>query len=202
MTTWIDLTPRDRSQELPAAMEREVSPGQYRYVFEHEGEQVNDPSHDVTGQLFVSPRKYGFSIRGFQGGKTAWARDFANGTMLLSSPDGQSHVLSPRFPARIVFLGADGAILQDSGGERRVARESSEFVTVRLTVSATVDLNGESQELARVQIMRMLDVALAQRMLPAGSDIRLVDHTIEQATVQPDRRTPSSDTDFSQLLDL
>ena len=38
MTTWIDLTPRDRSQELPAAMEREVSPGQYRYVFEHEGE--------------------------------------------------------------------------------------------------------------------------------------------------------------------
>jgi chorismate synthase len=69
-------------------------------------------------------------------------------------------------------------------------------------VSATVDLNGESQESARVQIMRMLDVALAQRMLPAGSDIRLVDHTIEQATVQPDRRTPSSDTDFSQLLDL
>lgn len=202
MTTWIDLTPRDREQGLPSAIEREVSPGQYRYVFEHEGEEVDDPSHDATGQLFVSPRKYGFSIRGFQGGKTAWARDFANGTMLLSSPDGQSHVLSPRFPARIVFLGLDGATLQDSGGERRVARAASEFVTVRLTVSATVDLNGESQELARVQVMRMLDVALAQRVLPAGSDIRLVDHTIEQATVQPDRRTPSSDTDFSQLLDL
>lgn len=129
-----------------------------------------------TGSRSFPPRKYGFSIR-ICGGKTAWARDFANGTMLLSSPDGQSHVLS-RFPARIVFLGVDGAILQDSGGAP--ARESSEFVTVRLTVSATVDLNGESQELARVQIMRMLDVALAQRMLPAGSDIRLVDHTIEQ----------------------
>jgi len=202
MTMWVELVERKRPAGLPAAERQEVAPGQYRFVFRQGDDEISDPSHNPGGALFVSPREYGFSIRGFQGGNTAWARDFANGTMLLTSADGQSHVLSPRFPARIVFLAVDGAVLQDSGGERRVSRASSEIVTVRMTVSATVDLNGVSADSARMQLAGMLDDALDQWATARQSTVTLIDHTVEQVSVNPDRRSQSSDTDFSQLLDL
>jgi len=202
MTLWMELVERNRPAGLPAAERREVAPGQYRFAFQQGDDAISDPSHDPSGELFVSPREYGFSIRGFQGGNTAWARDFANGTMLLTSADGQSHVLSPRFPARIVFIAGDGAVLQDSGGERRVAREASEIVTLRVTVSATVDLNGVSADSARTQLAGLLDDALDQWAVARQSGVTLLDHMVEQVSVAPDRRTQSSDTDFSQLLDL
>jgi len=202
MTKWVELIERKRPVGLPAAERQELAPGQYRFAFMQGNDAINDPSHDPGGELFVSPREYGFSIRGFQGGNTAWARDFSNGTMLLTSADGQSHVLSPRFPARIVFLALDGSVLQDSGGERRAASPSSDYVTVRMTVNATVSLNGFSAEMARAQMVDVLDAALDQWAQSGQSDAVLVDHAIEQVTVTPDRRTQSSDTDFSQLLDL
>jgi acyl-CoA-binding protein len=202
MTMWVELVERNRPAGLPAAERQELATGQHRFAFIHGDDAISDPSHDPAGELFVSPREYGFSIRGFQGGNTAWARDFANGTMLLTSADGQSHVLSPRFPARIVFLALDGSVLQDSGGERRAARPSSEYVTVRLTVNATVDLNGMSAESARAQLVGLLDDALTQWGKSGQTNVALVEHAIEQVVVSPDRRTPSSDTDFSQLLDL
>ena len=199
MTMWLELVERKRPAGLPAAERQQVGPGQYRFAFQQGNDAIMDPSHDPAGELFVSPREYGFSIRGFQGGNTAWARDFANGTMLLTSADGKSHVLSPRFPARIVFLAVDGAVLQDSGGERRAASPSSEYVTVRMTVNATVSLNGTSAEMVRAQLVDVVDAALDQW---TQSDATLIDHAIEQVSVAPDRRTQSSDTDFSQLLDL
>jgi len=199
MTMWVELVERKRPAGLPAADCHEVAPGQYRFAFQQGDDVIRDPSHDPSGELFVSPREYGFSIRGFQGGNTAWARDFANGTMLLTSADGQSHVLSPRFPARIVFLSVNGTVLQDSGGERRAASPPSEYVMVRMTVNATVSLNGMSAESVRAQLVDVLDAALDQWN---QSDATLVDHVIEQVIIAPDRRTQSSDTDFSQLLDL
>ena len=131
MTLWNELIDRDRPSELPAAKRRELKSGVFRFAFEHEGAEIIDPSHDPTGDLFVSPRDYGFAIRGFLGGRTAWARDFSNGTMLLSSPDGQSHVLSPRFVARVVFVGLDGGVLQDTGAAQRSASRPSELLTLR-----------------------------------------------------------------------
>ena len=69
---------------------------------------MDDPAVDATGRFFVSPREYGFTIRGFKGGKTAWARDFANGVMLVVNAEGTSHVLSPKVPARVLFVADDG----------------------------------------------------------------------------------------------
>lgn len=202
MTIWTDILQRERAPGLPTALRKEGDRGQYRFAFLHGDDEITDPSHDPTGQLLVSPRDYGFSIRGFQGGNTAWARDFANGTMLLTSADGQSHALSPRFPARIVFMGLDGVVLQDSGGDRRVSHAFSEHVTLRLTISATVDLNGLTAEAVRGQLVALLDDALDQWAAGGQSAAILVDHAIEQVLVEPDRRASSSDTDFSQLLDL
>lgn len=202
MTKWVELIERKRTVGIPAAERREVEPGKYRFAFMQGDDAINDPSHDPGGELFVSPREYGFSIRGFQGGNTAWARDFSNGTMLLTSADGQSHVLSPRFPARIVFLALDGSVLQDTGGKRRAPSSSSDVVSVRMTVNATVSLNGMSTEMARAQLVDMLDAALDQWAQSGQSDATLVDHAIEQVVIAPDRPPQFSDTDFSQLLDL
>lgn len=137
MTNWNELTPRERSVGLPAAIKRQISPGVYRYSFVHDDVEIDDPSIDVTGRFFVSPREYGFAIRGFPEGKTAWVRDFDNGTMLAMNAEGLSHVLSPKVAARVLFIAPDGTLLQDSGNMRRVQQHTPELVTVRLIVNAT-----------------------------------------------------------------
>lgn len=202
MTLWVEAVERIRPPGLPAANHIQVTPGQYLFAFVHGEDSIIDPSHDPGGSAFVSPREYGFSIRGFQGGNTAWARDFSNGTMLLTSPDGQSHVLSPRFAARIVFLATDGTIMQDTGADRRNASSESEVVTVRMTISATLELNGSSSAAARAQLVEAVHEALDQWSQTPQSRIALLDHAVDQVTVSPDRRNRSSDTDFSQLLDM
>lgn len=186
---------------LPTATRREAA-GEARYVFRFQDQEIADASHDPSGALFVSPRDYGFSIRGFEGGKTAWAKDFENGVMLLSSPDGQSHVLSPRYPTRIVFVGRDGAVLQDTGAQQQVVRAASDVMTVRLTVSVDVDINGESKEAVGARLAGLLDAALSDGALAAEARLDIVDHVIDQVSVNPSRQRRSSDTDFSQLLDL
>ena len=201
MTLWNELIDRDRSAGLPAAKRREVKPGAWRFAFEHEGTEIIDPSHDATGDLFVSPRDYGFAIRGFLGGRTAWVRDFSNGTMLLGSPDGQSHVLSPRFAARILFIGLDGAVLQDTGAAQRPASRPSELLTLRLTVNVTVDLDGATPEAARAQLVRLLDKALVEAEDADDHPFQIKEHAFEQVAVHADDRG-FGNTDFSQLLDL
>lgn len=202
MTSWSELTSREKPQGLPEAIKRQISPDVVRYVFVHDEVEVDDPAVDATGRYFVSPREYGFTIRGFKGGKTAWARDFANGVMLVVNAEGTSHVLSPKVPARVLFVTDDGAVLQDTGVDQRVAERVPDLTTVRLTVNATFDLHGESPETARTVLMRLLDRALLAGPRPGESEATIVDHMFESSSVVGSGPRRNSDTDFSQLLDI
>lgn len=202
MTSWSELTAREKPGDLPEAIQRQISPGVVRYVFIHDDLEVDDPAVDSTGRFFVSPREYGFSIRGFKGGKTAWARDFANGTLLVANTEGLSHVLSPKVPSRILFVNLDGAVLQDTGTVQRQTERLPDLVTIRLTVNATFDLHGESSEVARTLLMRMVDRALLSGPREGESEVTIVDHMFESSSVVGVERRRVSDTDFSQLLDI
>jgi hypothetical protein len=202
MSLWSELNSRERADGLPHATPRQVRPGMLRYTFVHEDLEIDDPSLDITGRHFVSPRDYGFNIRGFQGGKTAWARDFANGTMLVVNADGQSHVLSPKIPARVLFVDSLGAVLQDSGLATRATQRTPDLATIRVTLTATVDLRGESPEAARAMLMRMVDRAVIAGPAAGDCDATVVDHAFEGSSVVPGDSPSSSNTDFSQLLGL
>jgi hypothetical protein len=202
MSQWSELNSRERQSGLPLATARQVRPGMVRYAFVHDDLEIDDPSLDVSGRYFVSPRDYGFSIRGFKGGKTAWARDFANGTMLVVNTDGQSHVLSPKIPARVLFVDLDGAVLQDSGLDSKSAPRTPDLATIRLTITATVDLQGESPEAARAMLMRMVDRAVVSGPMDGDGDATVVDYAFDGSSVVSAENTRSSDTDFSQLLGL
>ena len=204
MTDWNELNPRERPAGLPEAVKRHMAPGQERYVFVHDDIEVDNPTLDASGRYFVSPREYGFSIRGFKGGKTAWARDFSNGTMLVMNPEGLSHVLSPKLAARILFVAEGGKVLQDTGLAERTSLRVRDLTTVRLTINATFDLFGESPEMARTLLMRMVDRAVLAGPRPGESQAVVVDHMFESSAVvgQVNERRRSSDTDFSQLLDI
>lgn len=200
MTSWIELNAHARPPGLPEATRRQVSPGLYRYSFVHEDIEVDDPAVDPSGRHFVSPREYGFTIRGFDGGKTAWARDFSNGTMLVVNADGLSHVLSPTMPARVLFVAQNGMVLQDTGNIRQAPPRVPDLATVRLTVSVTFDMFGESPEVARTLLMRMVDRAILSGVPAGESAAVVVAHTFEADTVPDGDR--SSATAFSQLLDI
>lgn len=202
MTSWSELTSREKPQGLQEAIKRQISPDVVRYVFVHDDVEVDDPAVDATGRYFVSPREYGFTIRGFKGGKTAWARDFANGVMLVVNAEGTSHVLSPKVPARVLFVTDDGIVLQDTGVAQRVAERVPDLTTVRLTVNVTFDLHGESPETARTVLMRLLDRALLSGPRPGESEATIVDHMFESSSVVGSSTRRNSDTDFSQLLDI
>ncbi len=202
MTNWSELSAREKPQGLVDAVKRQISPGVTRYVFVHDDLEVDDPAVDSTGRFFVSPREYGFTIRGFKGGKTAWARDFQNGTMLVVNTDGLSHVLSPKVPARVLFVNNDGAVLQDTALTQRTTQRVPDLTTVRLTISATFDLHGESPEMARILLQRLVDRALLNGPQPGESDAVVVDHLVESSSVVGTERRRSTDTDFSQLLDI
>jgi hypothetical protein len=202
MSQWSELNSRERQAGLPLAIARQVRPGMLRYTFVHDDLEIDDPSLDMTGRFFVSPRDYGFSIRGFLGGKTAWARDFANGTMLVVNADGQSHVLSPKIPARVLFVDPEGMVLQDSGLSSRAVQRTPDLATVRLTITATVDLHGESPDAARAMLMRMVDRAVVAGPMAGDGEASVVDYAFEGSRVVSAENPRSSDTDFSQLLDL
>lgn len=202
MTNWSELNPREKATGLPTAVRRSNPHGSDRFTFVHDDLEIDDPSVDVTGRFFVSPREYGFSIRGFQGGKTAWSRDFENGTMLVVNAEGLSHVLSPKVASRILFIGANGEVLQDSGNVRRSPQRPADLTTVRLVINATFDLHGESPEVARTMLMRMVDRAIVKGTLPGETDAIILDHTFESSAVLGNENARSSNTDFSQLLDM
>jgi len=202
VTSWSELTSREKPQGLPEAIKRQMSPDVVRYVFVHDDVEVDDPAVDATGRYFVSPREYGFTIRGFKGGKTAWARDFANGVMLVVNAEGTSHVLSPKVPARVLFVTDDGAVLQDTGIAQRLVERVPDLTTVRLTVNVTFDLHGESPETARTVLMRLLDRALLSGPRPGESEATIVEHMFESSSVVGSSTRRNSDTDFSQLLDI
>jgi hypothetical protein len=202
MSRWIELNPQGRASDLPDAIRRQTSPGVFSFSFVHDDLEIDNPTLDVSGRYFVSPREYGFAIRGFQSGRTAWARDFGNGTMLVVNPEGLSHVLSPKVAARTLFVAPNGDVLYDSAQPRRAQRYVPELVEVRLTLSATFDLHGETPEGARAVLMRMLDAALMAGAPTGETDAVLTEHRFETSTVLAAEPTSTTDTDFSQLLGL
>jgi len=202
MTSWSELSSREKPQGLEDAVKRQMAPGVSRYVFVHDDIEVDDPAVDATGRFFVSPREYGFSIRGFKGGKTAWARDFRNGTMLVVNAEGLSHVLSPKVPARVLFVADDGTVLQDTALAQKAPERVPDLTTVRLTVNVTFDLHGESPDMARTLLQRMVDRALLSGPMPGESAAVVVDHMFESSSLVGSERRRSTDTDFSQLLDI
>jgi hypothetical protein len=202
MTSWSELSSREKPQGLEDAVKRQIAPGVFRYVFVHDDIEVDDPAVDATGRFFVSPREYGFSIRGFKGGKTAWARDFRNGTMLVVNAEGLSHVLSPKVPARVLFIADDGTVLQDTALAQKAPERVPDLTTVRLTVNVTFDLHGESPDMARTLLQRMVDRTLLSGPMPGESEAVVVDHMFESSSLVGSERRRSTDTDFSQLLDI
>ena len=202
MKPWSDLNARTRPHGLELAQQRQMGSGLMRYTFVHDELEIDDPTLDVTGRFFVSPREYGFAIRGFDGGRTAWARDFANGTMLVVNGDGESHVLSPKLPSRILFVDPEGAVLQDSGSELGHQHAAPELATVRLTLNVTFDLQGRSPEAARRHLVRLLDAALVRSGVPTKGQPYLLHHAYETSTVLTEETRASADTDFSKLLDI
>jgi hypothetical protein len=206
MTNWEGAAPPEQTAGLSAAIRRQVQPGVFRYSFVFDELEIDDPALDVRGQLFVSPREYGFVIRGFEGGRTAWARDFSNGTLLVVNAEGSSHVLSPKVPARILFVDPGGSVLQDTGASLPTPVSApvpvSRRVTVRLTVNATVDLQGESADMARSVLIRVVDRALREGPEPGETPVHIVEHSFEQSAVLATEASGSSDTDFSQLLGI
>ena len=202
MSSWSELNARDRPGNLPSAIKRQTAHGVVRYALVHDDVEVDDPAIDTTGRFFLSPREYGFSIRGFTGGKTAWARDFSNGTMLVVNTEGVSHVLSPKVPARIIFLGLDGTFLQDTGVAPNKAQHVPDLFSLRLTVNVKFDLHGESPETARVLLMRLVDQAMLKGLDQSLSQATILNHQFEGSSLVGAERRRSSDTDFSQLLDI
>ena len=202
MAFWSEVSARKKVEGLPTAFKRLLPGGKYRYTFVHDEVEIDDPSVDVTGRFFVSPRDYGFTIRGFDGGRTAWAKDFDNGSMLVVNSEGLSHVLSPRVPARIVFVGPDGAPLQDTGQDAPEPDREPELINLRLMVSVTCDLHGESPAAARAMLKRVVDRALSEGPWSGDSRVTVTRHAVESNSQLMDDIRASTDTDFSKLLDL
>ena len=199
---WRALNPQPQSHGLPTAHKRRLAQGKVRYTFVHDDLEIDDPALDVSARFFVSPRDYGFAVRELEGGCTAWARDFDNGAMLVTNADGDSHILSPKLAARIVFVDWAGRILQDTGLVEAAHYRGAELATVRLTLTATYDLRGDMPESARAALIGLLDDALVGAMRDAGASVQLLDHSFESSSLIVEDPQTSSDTNFSKLLDL
>jgi hypothetical protein len=199
---WRALNPIPKPQGLPTAHQRRLAHGQVRYTFVHDDLEIDDPALDVSARFFVSPREYGFTARQLEGGRTAWARDFDNGTMLVTYGDGDSHVLSPKVAARVVFVDWAGRTLQDTGLVDAARYRGAEMATVRLTLTATYDLLGQAPEAARAALIGLLNEALEGAMQGEHSAVQLLDHGFESSSLIVEDTQTSSDTNFSKLLDL
>lgn len=199
---WRALNPQPKPHGLLTAHKRRLAQGQVRYTFVHDDLEVDDPALDRSARYFVSPKDYGFTVRELEGGRTAWARDFDNGTMLVTNADGDSHVLSPKVASRIVFADWAGHALQDTGLVGAAQDRGAELATVRLTLTATYDLRNDRPEAARAALIGLLDDALAGAMRDAGASPQLLDHSFESSSLILEDPQASSDTNFSKLLDL
>lgn len=199
---WRALNSHPKPQGLPAAHKRRLAQGQVRYTFVHDDLEIDDPALDVSARYFVSPKDYGFTVRELEGGRTAWARDFDNGTMLVMNADGDSHVLSPKVASRVVFADWEGRALQDTRLVDAAQHHGAELATVRLTLTASYALQGQRPEAARAALIQLLDSALESAMRDAGEAVQLLDHSFESSSLIVEDPQTSSDTNFSKLLDL
>ncbi len=200
--SWRALNPHPKPQGLPIAQKRRLTHGQVRYTFVHDDLEIDDPALDVSARHFVSPKDYGFTTREMEGGRTAWARDFDNGTMLVMNADGDSHVLSPKAASRVVFTDWAGRTLQDTGLLDAAQHRGADLATVRLTLTASYELQGHAPDAARAALVNLLDSALVSAMRDSGGEVQLLDHGFESSSLIVEDPQTSTDTNFSKLLDL
>lgn len=199
---WRALNPQPKSHGLPTAHKRRLAQGKVRYTFVHDDLEIDDPARDVSARYFVSPKDYGFTVRELEGGRTAWARDFDNGILLVMNAEGDSHVLSPKVASRIVFADWAGRTLQDTGLVEAAQHRGAELATVRLTLTATYNLQDDMPEAARAALIGLLDDALVSAMRDSGGAVQLLDHSFESSSLIVEDPQTSTDTNFSKLLDL
>ena len=199
---WRSLHSVSRSAGLPRAHQRRDAHGLARFSFVHQDLEIDDPALDLYARHFVSPQEYGFTVRQFEGGRTAWARDFDNGTMLVLNPEGGSHVLSPKLASRVVFVDWDGHVLQDTGLEHSDKTRNAETATVRLTLTASYDLQSNDAQAARAALIGLLDSALAVGQYQSNGGPVLTDYSFESSSLIVDESHGATATDFSKLLDL
>ena len=175
--------------------------GRRVYVFEHMGKSIDNPAMNPLRQELVSPQIYGFVVRQFVGGRTAWAKDFDNGTMLVLNPANRSHDLDGADAVRIMFVSPSGELLQDNRVRLTEMPRVPEFATVRVTVNVTVDLLGATPEAAKNAVLRQLGQALSTGVT-ANGDVEIVQHSFELSEVvaEPTAAQDYSNTNFSQLL--
>lgn len=177
--------------------------GRRVYVFDHDGAIIDNPAMDPAKRSVISPQFYGFGVKEFAGGRTAWVRDFSNGTMFVLNPATKSHELSGAEAVRIMFVSPGGELLQDNRVLLGVRTRAPELATVRVTVNVVVDLLGATPEAAKNAVLRQMGRSLASGLLASG-DIEVVSHSFELSEVVSDApgRSDYSNTNFSQLLDL
>ena len=88
------------------------------------------------------------------------------------------------------------------GWSQRLAERIPDLATARVTINATFDMHGESPEVTRTLLMRMVDRALLSGPRDGESEATVVDHMFESSSVVDVERRRATDTDFSQLLDI
>ena len=98
--------------------------------------------------------------------------------------------------------GLDGTVLQDTGVAPNKAQHVPDVFSLRLTVNVKFDLHGESPETARVLLMRLVDQAMLKGLDQSLSQATILNHQFEGSSLVGAERRRSSDTDFSQLLDI
>jgi hypothetical protein len=177
--------------------------GRRVYVFDHEGVTIDNPAMDPIQKTVISPEHYGFVAKEFAGGRTAWIREFSNGTMFVLNPATKSHVLFGAEAVRIMFVSPGGELLQDNRVLLGVRERTPELATVRVTVNVVVDLLGATPEAAKNAVLWQMGRSLAAGLLASG-EVEVLSHSFELSEVLSDKQGHSdyANTNFSQLLDL
>lgn len=177
--------------------------GRRVYVFDFQGQLIENPAMNPATGEGVSPQTYGFVVREFAGGRTAWARDFGNGTMLALNPSTKSHHLEGSDAVRVMFVAPGGELLQDRRIRIAAARRAPELATVRVTVNVAIDLLGATPEAGKNAVLRHLGRALGAGAT-ANGEVEILQHSFELSQVVAEGTTAPdySNTNFSQLLGL
>jgi hypothetical protein len=177
--------------------------GRRVYGFDHDGVTIDNPAMDPAKKSIVSPQQYGFVVKEFAGGRTAWTREFSNGTMFVLNPSTKSHVLSGAEAVRVMFVSPEGDLLQDTRLRLGTSFRPPELATVRVTVNVVVDLLGATPDAAKNAVLRQVGRSLAAGLLASG-DVEVLSHSFELSEVVSDAQGSAdyANTNFSQLLDL
>jgi hypothetical protein len=175
--------------------------GRRVYSFDCQGRSIENPAMDATQSRVVSPQEYGFTVKEFAGGRTAWTRSFANGTMMALNPQTKQHDLRGAEAVRIMFVSPQGELLQDSRLRLGARPQTQEVAHVRVTVNVAVDLLGATPEVAKTAVLRQIGRSLSVGAIGNGA-VEVLQHSFELSEIVTESHTDHdySNTNFSQLL--